>query len=595
MKMVYIMTSVVLEEQLGHITRIAGSVIFIEGFKEISTNQLVRIGEEKILGEIVEIRGKIAVVQAYEDTLGLRVGDVAINTGAPFYSTLGPGLLGSVIDGIQRPLETLKTYEGMFLKRGTNVDMFMDNNSRNKIHFTPVVNINDKVRQGSKIGWVKEKKFIHPILYPPNLEPTIVADIAKEGEYDPESIVATFKNNYKLGFYQKWPIRIPRPYKKRLETKKPFLTGLRVIDTFFPLFLGGTAAISGGFGTGKTVFQQSIAKHANVDIVVFVLIGERGNEVSTVLNEFRELKDEDGAPLLDRTVTIVNTSNMPVAARESSIYLGMTIAEYYRDLGYNIAVLTDSTSRWAEAVREISGRLEEIPGEVGYPSYMSTQLGKIIERAGNVELFENKNLASITYIGAVSPPGGDFSEPVTQAALRVVGTFWAINTELAHARHYPAVDWRVSYSYYAESIAREMDNQFENWSRQRTLFLKILKEEEELEKTVRLLGRDSLSEEQKCVLDMATFLKRVFLQQNAYDDVDRKTSLKKQALMLEVLEYSWDWLNQSIKSGKTTDEFFALPQVRKIERIHEIPEESLMNFEKILDEIKASSRGIKDE
>ena len=589
------MNSVITEEQVGHITRIAGSVIFAEGFSTVSTNQLIRIGKEKIMGEVVEVRGKVTVIQAYEDTLGLKVGDIVVNTGAPFYARLGPGLLGSVIDGIQRPLESLRTHEGTFLKRGTYIDMFTDIKIVDKIHFIPIVKINNSVRPGTEIGWVMERKFKHPILYPFDLKETKVVEIAKEGNYEPESIIAKFMNNVELGFYQKWPIRVARPYKKRLETRKSFLTGLRVIDTFFPLFLGGTAAISGGFGTGKTVFQQSIAKYSNVDIVVFVLIGERGNEVSTVLNEFKELKDEDGSPLLDRTVIIVNTSNMPVAARESSIYLGMTIAEYYRDLGFYVAVLTDSSSRWAEAVREISGRLEEIPGEEGYPSYMSTQLGKIIERAGSVELFENKGSASITYIGAVSPPGGDFSEPVTQAALRVAGAFWALNTELAHARHYPAIDWRVSYSYYAESIAREMDNQFEYWSKQRSLFLKILKEEEELEKNVRLLGRDSLSEEQKCILDMATFLRRVFLQQNAYDAVDCKTSLKKQALMLEVLEYSWNWLNQFIKSGKTTDEFFVQAQIRKIERMHEIPEDSLNNFEKIIDEIKTNSREIKDE
>lgn len=570
--------------QTGHVTRVSGSVVFATGFETLAKNTLVKISKERILGEIVQVQEDEAVIQSYEETTGIRVGDPVENTGRPFYATLGPGLLGRVYDGMQRSLDTLIEKQGAFIQRGTETDVIYQDAT---FDFTPTVKAGDSVSQGLEIGFVKEKRFRHPILIPRGRRPVKVATIVPEGTYGVNDKLATLEDGREIGFHQHWEVRVQRPFAKRLEADGPFVTGQRVLDSLFPVVKGGNAIVSGGFGTGKTVLEQCLAKHSRVDVIVLVLIGERGNEVATVLGEFAELKDADGTPLLDRTVVIVNTSNMPVAAREASIFLGMTVGEYYKDLGLDVAVLADSTSRWAEALREISGRLQEMPGEEGYPSYMPKQLGEFFERAGKFEVF-NKAIGSVTFIAAISPPGGDFTEPVTQAALRVGGTFWALNTELARSRHFPSVDWRMSYSLYGNLIAEKVAEEHPRWGIIRNEFLALFKQEEELERNVRLLGRDSLTELQRGILDMAQFLKRSFLQQDAFDAVDQDCSLNKQALMLDALFLLWTWLKADIKRGILSEEFFEKPDVRKVMRIREIPESELDRLTGIIEELRTN-------
>ena len=565
----------------GYITRISGSVVFATGLNDIAKNNIVHIGEDKIIGEIVKIENSIAIIQTYEDTIGLKIGSKVINTGQPLYANLGPGLLGNIVDGLQRPLQILKEQMGPFLGHG----VIHDPTPEKSYKFFPIVKEGEAIGPGLKIGYILERNFKHFILSSPDIISDTIDYVCPESEVNSKDILVITKNNQQISLFQQWPIRMKRPILKGLTTFDHFYTGQRIIDTFFPLKIGGNAIISGGFGTGKTVFIQSLSKFSIVDIVVVVLIGERGNEVANSLGEYKELKDQHGNSLLDRTVLIVNTSNMPVSARESSIYLGMTIAEYFRDQGYNVALVGDSLSRWAEAIREISGRLEEIPGEEGYPSYMGKALGELFERAGRVNTL-NYEIGSLTFLASVSPPGGDFSETVTQSALKVVGSFYALNTDLARARHFPSVDWKLSFSLYGDGIAKTLKDLYPTWQENRLMFLAILKQEEEIERTLRLLGRDSLSEDQKCILDMCSILKRSYLQQSAYDDIDKNTSLRKQVLMLSAMKLLWKLANQSIKKGDTSDMFFQQDFIVHFTRMWEIPENEL---EKIEDLIKKYS------
>jgi V/A-type H+/Na+-transporting ATPase subunit A len=569
------MKSIAKNNHVGKVSRISGSVVFATGFEILAKNTIVRIGRDQILGEVVQILDDTLVIQSYEETDGVRVGDFVHNTNEPYYATLGPGLLGKMVDGLQRPMESLADLQGAFLKKGTLVDPF---DHSLEFEFHPLVNIGDKIPESGEFGYVMEKKFKHPIMLPPLLGGGKVKWIAEKGWYNADDRIVEFEDGRKFGFYHKWEIRKPRKVKARMRVDKPFITGQRVLDSFFPIAKGGTSIVSGGFGTGKTVLEQAIAKHSRVDIIVLVLIGERGNEVASVLSEFAELTDEDGNPLMDRTVIIVNTSNMPVAARESSIFLGMTIGEYYRDLGLDVAVLADSMSRWAEAVREISGRLEEMPVEEGYPSYMPKNFGEFFERAGNFLLMTEKE-ASLTFIAAISPQGGDFTEPVTQAALRVTGGFWALNTELARSRHFPSVDWRQSYSLYGELISTALQNEYPKWGSIRSDLLLILKQEEELEQNVRLLGRDSLSEEQKAVLDMARFIKLTFMQQDSFDEIDQDSSIGKQYLMLQTLHLIWKYVLSEIRKGRTSRGVFEEKDIVTLSRIREVPETNLVKYD----------------
>jgi len=447
--------------------------------------------------------------------------------------------------------------------------------------FKPVAGVGDQVRGGSIIGHIREHQLDLPIIIPPEVDYDTITSIQPDGQYPGDTVIARLEHYGAVGFYQQWQIRLPRPFHHRVVTDEQLITGQRIIDSLFPLTKGGTAIVSGGFGTGKTILEQSLAKFSRVDIIILVLIGERGNEVATVLGEFAELKDEFGHPLLDRTVVIANTSNMPVAAREASIYLGMTIGEYYRDLGLDVAILSDSMSRWAEAVREISGRLEEMPAEEGYPAYMSKALGEFFERAGKFETIAGTH-GSITYIAAISPPGGDFTEPVTQAALGVTGTFWALSTELARSRHFPSIDWNGSFSQYAEVISSSLRDVYPKWSQIRRELMTLLKHEEELQQTVRLLGRDNLSEAQKGMLDMSRFVKDTFLQQDAFDPVDQDCSLDKQYLMLQILALIYQFLQQESRHGMTSEEFFEQDRILNLKRIHEVPENELNRLETMI-------------
>ncbi len=563
---------------IGKIIRISGSVIFASGLENIAKNNIVQIGDDKLIGEIVKIEDSIAIIQTYEDTIGLQIGAKVINTGKPLYAKLGPGLLGNIVDGLQRPLADLQQEFGPFLVRGMTQNKIL---KVKKYTFYPLVQKGSYIEPGSKIGYVMEKNLKHFILSSPTFMPDIVKTIHDEGEVDSKDILMTSQKNEIIKLDQQWPVRLKRPILKRITNFEHFYTGQRIIDTFFPLNVGGNAIISGGFGTGKTFFIQSLSKYSIVDIVVVVLIGERGNEVANSLNEYRELKDIKGNDLLDRTVLIVNTSNMPVSARESSIYLGMTIAEYFRDQGYNVALVGDSLSRWAEAIREISGRLEEIPGEEGYPSYLGKALGELFERAGKVTTLSYET-GSLTFLASISPPGGDFSETVTQSALKVVGAFYALNTDLARARHFPAVDWKLSFSLYGDGIAKVLKNRYPSWQETRVIFLAILKQEEEIERTLRLLGRDSLSEDQKSILDMCSILKSSYLQQNAYDEIDKNTSMEKQVIMMKAMLTLWKLANKAIAKSETSDTFFHESFVEQFTRMWEIPESDLNRIDDLI-------------
>jgi len=521
------------------VSRISGPVVVGKGLGGARMFDVVRIGEMGLVGEIIRLEGDSAQIQVYEDTTGLRPGEKIVNTNKPLSVQLGPGLLKSIYDGIQRPLDVLREQSGDFIGRGKIIPAL---DQKKKWDFVPVKKKGDKVVPGEIIGEVQETPLIkHKIMIPPNVSGELVE--ISEGQYTVNDNVASLKNGktIDIGLSSWWTVRIPRPVLKKLPPEEPLITGQRVIDTFFPLAKGGTAAIPGPFGSGKTVIQQQLAKWADSEIIVYIGCGERGNEMCEVLTEFPKLIDpKSKRPLMERTILIANTSNMPVAAREASIYTGITIGEYYRDMGYGVALMADSTSRWAEALREISGRLEEMPGEEGYPAYLGRRLAEFYERSGkSILISPEQRQGSLSLIGAVSPPGGDFSEPVSQNTLRVTRVFWALDASLANRRHFPAINWLTSYSLYVNDLSDWYNsNVSKDWVDLRKEALELLQRESELQEIVQLVGYDALPEPEKGILDTARSIREDYLQQSAYDEVDTYTSIQKQYLMLKhILEF----------------------------------------------------------
>ena len=543
---------------MAEIYRVSGPVVTAEGLKA-RMYDVVKVGEDKLIGEVIQIRPTRTVIQVYEDTSGIKPGEPVENTGMPLTVELGPGLLKSIYDGIQRPLPELKMLMGDFIQRGAQSSAL---DRKKKWTFKPSVKKGQDIELGEIIGAVKETDVIeHRVLA---TSAGKIKDI-KEGDFNIDDVIATLDDGQKIKLSHKWPIRNPRPVKEKLIPEMPLVTGMRILDSLFPMAKGGTAAVPGPFGAGKTVTQQSLAKWSDADIIVYVGCGERGNEMTEVLQDFPELIDpKSGKPLMERTILIANTSNMPVAAREASIYTGVTMAEYYRDQGYDVALMADSTSRWAEAMREISSRLEEMPGEEGYPAYLSSRLSEFYERAGRAVLLSNK-MGSVSIIGAVSPPGGDFSEPVTQSTLRVVKAFWALDAKLANRRHFPAINWLTSYSQY-ESLLNSwyVKNVAKDWPEVIGEIKKILTEEERLQEIVQLIGSDALPEREQLTLEVARLIREFFLQQNAYHDVDAYSDLNKSYRILKTVLHFNDKSNAALKSGMSVKEILATKAKNKI-------------------------------
>ncbi len=553
-------------------------------------HEMVAVGKERLRGEIIRIEKDTAIIQVYENTSGLKPGEEVIGTGRPLSVELGPGLIGNIYDGIQRPLTIIKRQTGIFIRRGVEASALPRNR---RWHFIPRMKVGDKVFGGETLGVVAESSLIeHKILVPPNVQGRI-ADIAEENEYTIEESIATIKMNDKtktLKMFHTWPVRRPRPYGRRIPPETPLITGQRVIDTFFPIAKGGSAAIPGGFGTGKTITQQQLAKWSDADVIIYVGCGERGNEIVDILSTFPELKDpKSGKPLMERTIIIANTSNMPVAAREASIYTGVTIGEYYRDMGYHVALMADSTSRWAEALREISGRLEEMPAEEGFPSYLPTRLGEFYERAGAVETLGGE-VGSLSIIGAVSPPGGDFSEPVTTHTKRFIRVFWALDKELADARHYPAINWILSYSEYVDEISEWWSkNVDKEWRRYRSEAMRILQREDELKEIVKLVGPEALPDSQRLILEVARMLRVGFLQQNALDPIDTYSTPLKQFKMLKIIIDFYEGAKKIIERGVPIFRVLQLPAVAEIMRMKsEIPNDKIHLLDEIELRVKSS-------
>ncbi len=539
-----------------YVVGVYGPVVVVEGFDVVSLYEVVRVGELGLLGEVIKIDENRAYVQVYEDTTNIGPGQGVIFTGKTLSIKLGPGLLGSVLDGIGRPLGIVGAE---FLERG----FFMPTLSETKRwRFKPLVAVGDRLSAGDVVGVVQETSgIVHKVMYPPNFKPSVVKSVVEEGEYTVTDVLIETESGYEVCMAHEWSIRIPRPVVKKLSFLEPLITGIRVIDTLFPVACGGTAIIPGGFGTGKTVTQQSLARWCSADVIVYIGCGERGNEMTEVLEEFPQLKDpRTGASLMERTILIANTSNMPVAAREASIYLGITIAEYYRDMGYHVALMADSTSRWAEALREISGRLEEMPGEEGYPAYLASRLASYYERSGLCEcLGSPKRVGSITVISAVSPPGGDFSEPVTQASLRLGGAFWALDKSLAQRRHFPSINWNTSYSLYIDRLENWFEQELgSDWKQLISFVKEILSKEKSLMEMIQLVGRDALSEEDLLSLDVAKLIRTQYLQQNAFDPVDAYTPLQRQKQYLKMIKEYYDKAKEAIKRGVLFSDIEAL-------------------------------------
>ncbi len=537
----------------GRIVWVSGPAVKADGMAAAKMYETVMVGDSKLIGEVIRLTGDIAFIQVYESTSGLTPGEPVVGTGNPLSVLLGPGIIGQLYDGIQRPLRELSKKSGSFIGRGIEtsaVDM------TKKHHFVPAVSVGDSVTAGSVLGTVRETELLdHSIMVPPNSSGGKVTDIAKEGDYDIETEIATLEHDgakTQLKMYHRWPVRTPRPYRRRYDPTVPLLTGQRVIDTFFPIAKGGTGSIPGAFGTGKTVTLHQIAKWADSQVVVYIGCGERGNEMTEVLVEFPELLDpRTGKPLMDRTIMVANTSNMPVAAREASIYTGVTLAEYYRDMGKDVVLVADSTSRWAEALREMSGRLEEMPAEEGYPSYLASRLAEFYERAGRIQaLGSPERDGSVTLVGAVSPSGGDFTEPVTMHTMRFIKTFWALDAKLAYSRHYPSINWMNSYSGYLADIATWWSgNVSKDWLKLRSDAYGILQREDTLKEIVRLLGPEALPDEEKLILEVARMLKIGILQQNSFDEVDTYCSPEKQFRLLKLQVDFYNRGMQALKDG----------------------------------------------
>lgn len=583
--------------QTKKIISINGPVILAKGDGDFSMHDIVYIGKEQILGDVIKINKDIVTIQVYENTTGLKIGEDVVSDENPLSVTLGPGLMGNIFDGIQRPLEDLRKKDGDFLKRGTKS---LGISTEKKWHFRPKVLIGDKVSFNTIIGEVPETKLIiHKILNYFDGD-GIVVEIANEGEYKVTDTIAKIKignSVVELTMMQKWPVRKPRPYKERLVTNTPLVTGQRVIDSIFPIAKGGTGMIPGGFGTGKTMLQHQFAKWSNADIIVYIGCGERGNEMTDVLEEFPRLIDKrTGMPMIERTVLIANTSNMPVAAREASIYTGITIAEYYRDMGFDVAIMADSTSRWAEALREISGRLEEMPAEQGFPSYLPSRLSEFYGRAGLVKSYSGK-MGSVTIIGAVSPQGSDFSEPVTQNTKRFVHTFWGLDRDLAYSRHYPAVNWNISYSEYLDNLQNWYEENVDvDFLECRQKIVSILEEENELLEIARVVGQDVLSDSKRLVLEVAKAIRVGFLQQNAMSDIDSQVHLIKQYKMMQTIILLYE------RALKLIEKRIPLSEIKKLGFFEEyvklkmnVANDDLGKFSELNSRIKNRLKKLEDE
>ena len=565
----------------GQIIKISGPLVVAENMKSANMFDVVHVGQLGLIGEIIEMRGDKASIQVYEETAGLKTGDKVVSTGEPLSAELGPGIMEMIFDGIQRPLEVIKNKTGSNIARGIDVTSL---DHEKKWNFIPSVKSGDKVQEGDIIGLVDETKLIvHKIMVPPGIEGT-VTEIAG-GIYTIVEPVAKIKDKngkmHDIKMMQKWPVRKQRPFKTKLSPEVPMITGQRVIDTLFPIVRGGAAAVPGPFGSGKTVVQHQLAKWSDVDLVVYVGCGERGNEMTEVLMEFPELKDpRSGESLMNRTVLIANTSDMPVAAREASIYTGITIAEYFRDMGYSVAIMADSTSRWAEALREMSGRLEEMPGEEGYPAYLTSRLAQFYERAGEVKcLGSDDRTGTLTAIGAVSPAGGDNSDPVVQSTLRIVKVFWGLDSGLAYKRHFPSINWLTSYSLYSDTTGRWLDkNIAEDWTKCVTETNKLLQIESELEEIVKLVGYDSLSPSDRLILEASRSVREDYLQQNAFDDTDAYTSLDKQYRILKLILTFYNESVTALEKGVDVKSILEMEVREKIARAKYVPEDKMADY-----------------
>ncbi len=560
----------------GRITKVSGPLVVAEGLADANVSDVVRVGSHQLIGEILNMTGDRASIQVYEETSGLGPGAEVVTTGMPMSVELGPGMLDNIYDGIQRPLPEMRAISGDCITRGISVPAL----NREKVwDFVPVARVGDKLVAGDVLGTVQETSAIlHKIMVPYRVSGEVVS--IEAGSFHVDDIVAKLRddrgNIHELSMVQRWPVRIPRPYTRKYVPSRPMNSGQRIIDTLFPIAKGGTAAVPGPFGSGKTVVQHQLAKWSDVDIVIYIGCGERGNEMTDVLMEFPELKDpRNGEPLMKRTVLIANTSDMPVAAREASIYTGITIAEYFRDMGYDVAVLADSTSRWAEALREMSGRLEEMPGEEGYPAYLASRLSQFYERAGVVEcLGKDTRRGSVTAIGAVSPPGGDISEPVSQATMRIVKVFWALDSSLAYARHFPAINWLTSYSLYLDTLTPWYTEQFgEAYMQNRTRAMHILQEESELQEIVRLVGQDALSPADRLTMETAKSIREDFLQQNAFVDEDAYSTYRKQYRLMNMVLLFDSLSRDALAKGADMNKLFAIPSREKVGRAKMIVED----------------------
>ena len=554
-----------MSEVTGRITRISGPIVYAEGLESCGLYDVVDVGEKKLIGEIIRQKKGIATVQVYEDDTGMRIGEPVVCNKRPLSVRLGPGLVGTIYDGIQRPLASMFSEAGAFLEPGQRTEPL---ETAKKWKFTPLLKAGDAIAPGMVIGSVPETSSItHKIMVPPTIKGRVLASVEPEGQYTVDDVIAETELGEKIYLSQYWPVRKPRPYGRKLTVTEPLVTGQRVIDVFFPLSKGGTAAIPGGFGTGKTMTQHAVAKWCDADLIVYIGCGERGNEMTDVLTEFPSLIDpRTGRSLMERTILIANTSNMPVAAREVSLYSGITLAEYYRDMGMAVAIMADSTSRWAEALRELSGRMEEMPAEEGFPAYLPTRLAEFYERAGRVTSLCGEE-GSVSVIGAVSPPGGDFSEPVTQHTKRFIRCFWALDRELANARHYPAIGWIESYSEYADEVKLWWDKLDPRWVSVRLDALDLLKKEQRLEQIVRLIGPDALPDSERLVLTAAEMIKNGFLQQNAFDEVDVYSVPEKQIQILQLIMSFYKRSLEIIRQGAPLLKISSLPVREEIIRI----------------------------
>ena len=561
----------------GALKRISGPVVTAVGI-DAHMYDVVKVGNEELMGEVIKIQGENVIIQVYEDTAGIRPGEPVTNTGLSLAVELGPGLLTSIYDGIQRPLEVLVDKMGNFIERGVSAPGL---SHEKKWEFVPTVKAGDVVKAGDILGTVQETNIVHKVMVPPNAKGGKVKKIAA-GSFTVDETVCTLEDGTAITMLQRWPVRVPRPVKQKLNPDIPLITGQRILDGLFPIAKGGTAAIPGPFGSGKTVTQQQLAKWSDAEIVVYIGCGERGNEMTEVLTEFPELEDpKTGKPLMERTVLIANTSNMPVAAREASVYTGITIAEYFRDMGYDVSLMADSTSRWAEAMREISSRLEEMPGEEGYPAYLAARLSEFYERAGRV-INLNGAGGSVSVIGAVSPPGGDFSEPVTQNTLRIVKVFWALDAKLSQRRHFPAINWLNSYSLYLDSLTGWYDREVSpEWNPLRAWAMGVLQKEAELQEIVQLVGSDALPDEEQVTIEVARMIREIFVQQNAYDAVDTFCPMSKQYDMMKAIKFYADLARTAQAGGATPQQVIGVKSKNELVQI-----KFIKDYEPVLAQIR---------